>query len=220
MRSALQTIAGKAGPVILILSLFLFFGCNYSNKNSELPVVMTEERLNQLALESNYQSVNAKVITGQCLNCHAEATGNKGNLNLESYENIRANLNQIIYRVLEVRDMPQGGLSFSDYSLMEVWLNAGAPEKNTQSISSNLKGPFNWLVIREQILKRNCLDCHSSLAPEAGLDLSDYDQFKINYAKIFDRTFVKQDMPPEPYDGLNTLEKQALLKWISQGFPK
>lgn len=181
---------------------------------------MTEEKLNQLALESNYESVNAKVISGQCLNCHSEASGNKGNLNLENYQNIRANLNQIMYRVLEVKDMPQGGLTVSDYALMEMWLTAGAPEKNTQGLMPSLKGPFNWLVIKDQILKRNCLDCHSSISPEAGLDLSDYDQFKNNYAKIFDRTFVKQDMPPEPYDGLNANEKQALLKWISQGFPK
>lgn len=213
MRSRLQTI-------ILVLSSLGLFACNYSTKNAEMPVQMTEEKLNQLALESNYESVNAKVISGQCLNCHSAAAGNKGNLNLESYQNIRANLNQIMYRVLEVKDMPQGGLAATDYALMEMWLTAGAPEKNTQGLMPVLKGPFNWLVIKDQILKRNCLDCHSSVSPEAGLDLSDYEQFKTNYAKIFDRMFVKQDMPPEPYDGLNASEKQAVLKWISQGFPK
>lgn len=213
MRNFVQTI-------ILVLISFVLFACNYSTKNAEMPVQMTEEKLNQLVLESNYESVNAKVISAQCLNCHSAATGNKGNLNLESYQNIRTNLNQIMYRVLEVKDMPQGGLSESDYALMEMWLTAGAPEKNTQGITPILKGPFSWLVIKDQILKRNCLDCHSSVSPEAGLDLSDYDQFKNNYAKIFDRTFVKQDMPPEPYDGLNANEKQAVLKWISQGFPK
>lgn len=222
MRSRLQTI-------ILILGSLELSACNYSTKNAEMPVQITEEKLNQLALESNYESINAKVISGQCLSCHSEASGNKGNLNLESYQNIRANLNQIMYRVLEVKDMPLGGLTASDYALMQMWLTAGAPEKNTQGLMPVLKGPFNWLVIKDQILKRNCLDCHSSadgrgggaeLPPEAGLDLSDYDQFKNNYAKIFDRTFVKQDMPPEPYDGLNANEKQAVLKWISQGFPK
>lgn len=214
MRSHLQTI------VVLLISLFSF-ACNYSNKKAELPVMLTEEKINQLALESNYQSVNAKVLSGQCLECHSAAGGNKGDLNLETYQSIRANLNQIIYRVLETKDMPAGGLTGTDYALMEMWLNSGAPEKNV--LTGNpviLKGPFNWLVIRDQLLKRNCLDCHSSISPEAGLDLSDYDQFKNNYAKIFDRTFVKQDMPPEPYDGLSVSEKQALLKWISQGFPK
>lgn len=220
MRSTLQTVVSKARPVILVLCSLAFFGCNYSNKNAEMPVVLTEEKLNQLALESNYQSVNEKVISSQCLGCHSVAGGNKGHLNLESYENIRANLNQIIYRVLEVKDMPQNGLGVSDMALMDMWLTSGAPEKNTQIVTPTLKGPFNWLVVRDQILKRNCLDCHSSTTPEAGLDLSDYDQFKNNYAKIFDRTFVKQDMPPEPYDGLSAIEKQALLKWISQGFPK
>ena len=213
MRSYLQT-------VILVVFSLLIFSCNYSTKNSELPVVMTEAKLDQLALESNYLSVNAKVISGQCLSCHSDATGNKGNLNLETYENIRAKLNQIMYRVLEVKDMPQGGLNETDYALMDMWLTSGAPEKNTGSATPSLKGPFNWTVIRDQVLKSNCLDCHSSVSPEAGLDLSDYDQFVNNYAKIFDRTFVKQDMPPEPYDGLTANEKQAVLKWISQGFPK
>lgn len=186
-----------------------------------MPLALTEERINQLALESNYDGVNAKVITGQCLQCHSKDGGNQGGLNLETYQNIRANLNQIMFRVLETKDMPRGGLTGADYALMEMWLQAGAPEKSSSvGFVPALKGPFNWLVVKEQILKRNCLDCHSSISPEAGLDLSDYDQFKNNYAKIFDRTFVKQDMPPEPYDGLNVNEKQALLKWISQGFPK
>ena len=186
-----------------------------------MPTQMTEETINQLALESNYESVNAKVLVSQCLDCHSNAGGNKGNLNLETYKNIRSNLNQIMYRVLETKDMPRGGLTGSDYALMEMWLQSGAPEKNTMSGPPVvLKGPFNWMLIRDQVLKRNCLDCHSSIAPEAGLDLSDYDQFKNNYAKIFDRTFVKQDMPPEPYDGLSVNERQAVLKWMSQGFPK
>jgi len=214
MRNYIQTV------IAIICSLGLF-ACNYSTKNTEMPAQLTEERINQLALESNYESVNAKVIIGQCLQCHSQAAGNAGNLNLETYQNIRANLNQIMYRVLETKDMPRGGLNGIDYALMEMWLQAGAPEKNTQTgPMPTLKGPLNWLAIRDQILKRNCLDCHSSVTPEAGLDLSDYDQFKNNYAKIFDRTFVKQDMPPEPYDGLNVGEKQAVLKWISQGFPK
>lgn len=186
-----------------------------------MPVTMTEERINQLALDSNYDSVNTKVLMGQCLQCHSKDGGDAGGLNLETYQNLRANLNQIMYRVLETKDMPRGGLTGSDFALMEMWLQLGAPEKNTlTSPLPVLKGPFNWLVIKEQILRRNCLDCHSSVTPEAGLDFSDYDQFRNNYAKIFDRTFVKQDMPPEPYDGLNVSEKQALLKWISQGFPK
>lgn len=214
MRNFIQTIS-------LIFCVLSLLACNYSNKNTEMPVAMTEERINQLALDSNYESVNAKVLSGQCLQCHSQAGGNAGNLNLETYQSIRTNLNQIMYRVLETKDMPRGGLAGADYALMEMWLQSGAPEKNTlTSPLPILKGPFNWLVIKEQILKRNCLDCHSSVTPEAGLDLSDYDQFKNNYAKIFDRTFVKQDMPPEPYDGLNVNEKQAVLKWISQGFPK
>ena len=214
MRSYIQA------AIILICS-FGPLACNYSNKNAELPAVLSEETINQLALDSNYESVNAKVITDQCLNCHSAAGGNKGDLNLETYQSIRANLNQIMYRVLETKDMPRNGLTGTDLALMEMWLTSGAPEKNTFTGSPVvLKGPFNWLVIRDQVLKRNCLDCHSSVTPEAGLDLSDYDQFKNNYAKIFDRTFVKQDMPPEPYDGLNISEKQAVMKWMSQGFPK
>ena len=214
MRSSVQKL-------VLSFCLLVFAGCNYSNKTAEMPVAMTEESINQLALESNYESVNAKVIIGQCLECHSNASGNKGNLNLETYQSIRANLNQIMYRVLETKDMPRGGLTGADYALMEMWLQAGAPEKNTLTGPPVvLKGPFNWMTIRDQVLMRNCLDCHSSVSPEAGLDLSDYDQFKNNYAKIFDRTFVKQDMPPEPYDGLNVNERQAVLKWMSQGFPK
>lgn len=214
--------------LILILISFIFSSCNYSTKTAEMPVALTEDKLNELALDSNYESVNAKVISAQCLNCHSAASGNKGNLNLESYQNIRTNLNQIMYRVLEAKDMPRGGLTGDSYALMDLWLSSGAPEKNTQGDSALvLKGPFNWLVIRDQILKKNCLDCHSSeiredgtSAAEASLNLSDYDQFKNNYAKIFDRTFVKQDMPPRPYDSLSANEKQALLKWISQGFPR
>ncbi len=194
--------------------------CNY-NKGVADPnaTILGEAEVSQMAIENNYASVQKQVLANQCLTCHADSTGNKGGLNLEGYSNIKANLNQIMYRVLETKDMPPAGLTGYSFQLMKLWLESGAPEQNVSNGAGQVfTGPLNWTRIKNEILAKNCLDCHQGQNPAANLDFSNLSTVKEKYAIFFDRVFVKQDMPPEPYSSLTVNEKQALMKWISQGF--
>lgn len=208
---------------IICLALLTLSSCNYYKNRGDqsLPNFDANTDVTALAVYNNYASINNLIISNQCLNCHSNATGNKGGLNIETYSNVKANLNQIMYRVLETKDMPPNGMSESQTNLFKFWLESGAPEFNTiVGPGTVIQGPLNWLKIKNQILAKNCLDCHSGEKADAGIDLSNLDIFKSNYAKIFDRVFVKQDMPMEPYGSLTIYERQALMKWMSQGFPQ
>ncbi len=217
----MRNCISKKINALIILSVLCLQSCNYRTVQGSSKKPITQEDVNVFELNNNYESVRDIVISRQCLQCHSGSGGNKGNLNLETYANIKNNLNQIIFRVLEKKDMPESGLSEADYQLIKLWLESGAPEKNNSNgVNKPITGPLDWTKIKNQILVKNCLDCHSGEKADANLDLSNLDNFKLNLTKIIERTIVKQDMPPEPYSALTSNQRQALLKWISQGFPQ
>jgi uncharacterized membrane protein len=219
MRNCLSKIINF--KVYILFFLITAQSCNYRTVQGSSQNTTAQDEINVFELSNNYESVQQIVISKQCLQCHSESGGNKGNLNLETYSSIRNNLNQIMFRVIEKNDMPEGGLSQADYQLMKLWIESGAPEKNTANGANKpIAGPLDWIKIKNQILVKNCLDCHSGGNADANLDLSSAEAFKFNLTKIIERTVVKQDMPPEPYTALTANERQALLKWISQGFPQ
>lgn len=210
--------------VFILLSIVCLFSCNYNRTKAASEQSARELTAEQLdfASQVNYKSVNAQIIAPQCLNCHSNATGNKGGLNLETLDAIKAKMNQVYYRTIETKDMPpERPLSEGALELLKSWIEAGAPENNVGKPGApEIRGPYTWMKIRDQILNSNCLDCHSGPDAEGKLDLASYDTFKNQWSQIFDRTFVKQDMPPQPYPSLSPNEKFALLKWISQGMPQ
>jgi uncharacterized membrane protein len=63
------------------------------------------------------------------------------------------------------------------------------------------------------------LDCHSQPQPQGNLDLTSYPESKEKAAKIFDRVFIRQDMPVEPYPALSPKERKTLLNWFNMGMP-
>lgn len=207
---------------IILLFVNLVFSCNYyKNSGSQVVPQINSEDVTTLAIYNNYASINTFVLSNQCLSCHSEASGNKGGLNLETYIQIKSNLNQIMYRVLETKDMPPNPLPETQFNLLKYWLESGAPEHNTTNgPEASIQGPLNWFKIKNQILVKNCLECHQGEKAEANLDLSQLENFKNNADKIFNRVFIKQDMPPQIFATLSQNEKQAMMKWISQGFPQ
>lgn len=203
-----------SGVLIIYLGSVLS-GCSYNVSKEKASV---EANLKMQSV-SDYQSVRNFILGPQCLNCHSQASGNRGGLNLESYEAVKLKLNQIYYRSIEVKDMPPGGLDKNSYEGLKNWIENGAQQQaSVQSL--NLKGPLAWQELKTQIFQYKCLECHSSPNPEGKLDLSEYQVFKDNINTIFDHVFVKQDMPMAPYPSLSLSEKNAILKWISQGMPQ
>lgn len=199
---------------ILLVGIFLS-GCSYNVSKEKA----SEEANLKMQSVSDYQSVRKLILAPQCLNCHSNAAGNRGGLNLESYESVKLKLNQIYYRSIEVKDMPPGGLDKNSFEALKGWIENGAQQQaSVQTL--NLKGAVGWQELKSQVFQYKCLECHSAPNPEGKLDLSEYQVFKDNINSVFDHVFVKQDMPMAPYPSLSLSEKNAILKWISQGMPQ
>lgn len=201
----------------LTISLLSFFGCNYNHVKSSTAQSMNEPVLTSLSLE--FSSVQNNVFATQCLRCHSSASGNQGGLNLEGYPQIRANMNKIYYRSIEKKDMPPNPLSTQQYTLLKSWLEAGAPEKDSGQNLGPIQGPITWLVIKRQVLGASCLDCHSGANADGNLNLDSAEVVRKNITQIFDSALIKQTMPIQPYPTMSEAQKQALMKWISQGMP-
>jgi len=206
----------------LWLSILTFVcSCNYNNVHGEAPPKGGDTNNVSALSNLDYASVQATVIGPQCLRCHSSAGGAKGGLSLETYQQVRASMNQMYYRAIEKRDMPDAGLPQNQYDLLKAWIEAGAPEKNIGGkASAPIKGAITWKVIREQVFAASCLDCHAGSKPDAGLDLENIEAVRKNINGIFDSAIVKQTMPLEPYAAMSDSHKQALMKWISQGMPE
>ncbi len=201
----------------IFFASFFFFSCNYNHAKN---TAQQASGVSQLSAQSfDFATVQSNVIAPQCLRCHSAAGGNQGGLSLESYQLIRANLNKIYYRSIEKKDMPPTSLTSDQFSLLKSWIEAGAPEKNNGVNVGPIQGPITWLVIKKQVLGASCLDCHSGTNSEGHLQLDSADEVRKNINAIFDSAIVKQTMPLEPYPAMSDGQKQALMKWISQGMP-
>ena len=211
--------------VALSLLLFLLVACNYNyakngaGAGGRNPFGKLEE--GQIP---DYAAVQFLVIGPRCLSCHSNQAGNKGNLNLETYRQLRANLANVTYRTLEAKNMPAEGLSESERRVLELWFDAGAPEKiigGGEKPDPDLdRGPNDWNKIKSKIFTPKCSACHAEENPEKGLNLSDLPMVKAKAGEIFRRTIIDQDMPKAPYPALTPRERRVLLKWFDSGMPE
>lgn len=205
---------------LFLYSYFLSFylmSCNYNHiKTTDDSKSPTSAQI-QSALSSDFSSIYNSVLATECLTCHSSAAGSKGGLNLETYEQVRSQIEKIYYRSIEKKDMPAGGLGIEKLTLLKNWIDQGAPLKSTGQSNQIISRPIDWLTIKKKVLGASCLDCHSGEAASAGVDLSQYDIVKTNINTIFETVFINKKMPLQPYPNLTESQKMALLKWISQG---
>lgn len=85
---------------------------------------------NGKTVELTYQNVLTLVLTNKCLNCHSEKGGNRGELNLEGYQNI-FNIREKIREQVLSKKMPKrsaGSLTDEQMKLVVDWIDAGAKE--------------------------------------------------------------------------------------------
>jgi uncharacterized membrane protein len=208
--------------ILFFISLISFLmGCNFNHIKNEgsQAAAGSDPRVGVSALSLDYASLQAAVFTPNCLQCHSAAGGNQGGLSLESYPQVRANLNKIYYRSVEIRDMPPSALPSGQLELLKTWIEAGAPLKNTGKNTGPIRGPITWDVIKKQVLGTSCLDCHSGVHPDGDLNFESLEDVRENITAIFESAVIKQTMPLEPYSAMSEVEKQTLMKWISQGMP-
>lgn len=171
-----------------------------------------------------FQTIQAQVLSSSCVSCHSNSGGNAGGTNLETYGAVRAALARVEDRALGRQDMPPGRpLSARAARILKAWIDAGAPELASAVQESGdpelEKGPVTFAKLRDKVFARRCLDCHGPVAPQGGLDLTSAAQTRERATVIFDRVYVRRDMPTADYPALTPAERRALLQWFEKGMP-
>lgn len=80
----------------------------------------------------SYEMVHINVIQPRCLNCHSEAAGNRGDVNLETYENVAA-LSSVIEEEIKSGSMPRPKnkpLTPEQKEMILKWIANGSPKTN------------------------------------------------------------------------------------------
>ena len=79
--------------------------------------------------ELSYQNILATVLIPKCLKCHSEKGGNRGDLNLESYQNVFNNRDEIRNQIV-LGKMPKKSTPMTEkqIALIVSWIDAGANE--------------------------------------------------------------------------------------------
>lgn len=138
-------------------------GCSYSIQKTELPAVPPSSSF--LSSELTYASVYTKVLRPSCVSCH----GNSGGVNLESYQQIKANLSKIFQSTIAERKMPKSPnppLTAQQLGLLNAWIEAGAPELFDGSNEPPIPAlEATFASIKTNILEPKCLSCHSPGKP-------------------------------------------------------
>jgi uncharacterized membrane protein len=80
-----------------------------------------------------YQRVKATTFAPRCIRCHSVAGGDKGDINLENYANVLANLREVETAVLVDETMPpRGPLPDDEKAALRAWIDSvAAPAAKT-----------------------------------------------------------------------------------------
>lgn len=130
----------------------------------------------------DYAFVSDKVFSPHCVRCHNIASGNKGGVNLETYENVIANLQAIEDTALIEKSMPPsragGPLGEYEQNVLKLWLDSGAPRDAHSGPANPTPAPTpmepveepstgaaplvepRWDSIYTHIIEPKCVSCH------------------------------------------------------------
>ena len=84
-----------------------------------------------------FADIRAQILEPKCLSCHSAAGGNRGGVNLESFENTKAQLTRVKFTIENglMPKAPVPPLSQDQKNIFASWLNQGAP-KDQQSLQN------------------------------------------------------------------------------------
>jgi uncharacterized membrane protein len=216
--------------------LFIFLmsflnGCNYlvSQGKAADPAGATSQ--GQKA-EVGFQMVFQKVIGPRCTECHSDRAGNLGAVNLETYANTLALLQEIRDDIMTSR-MPKNRppLNAEEKQMLLAWIDAGGPLEAPGSAGEPVPNPtptpapvpsepemLNYQLVDQQVLRPRCIGCHSEAGGNrGGINLESFENVFKEKGFIKDAV-VSGVMPPRR--PLSDEQKRVLLNWIDQGAPK
>ena len=150
--------------LFISLSLFLVAGlvssCNYTRLKDGPDSVQNfgEVSLEEKATMMNFKFINSKILEAKCTSCH----GTSGNINLESYDSVKANLAKIQTSVFVEQSMPKrGSLTPEEKRLLWNWIKIGAPQESSEPPPAEDPLIATYESIRTHIIEPKCLTCHS-----------------------------------------------------------
>lgn len=227
-----------------LITAVLLAGCSLRKSNPldlthphdiEVPALSAEQ--------ITFKVVESQVLKDHCVSCHSEKSGNKGGVNLETYENVLKDVQSIRAEVLS-KSMPPSRfenlkLSEAQIKLVIDWIDNGAKENDTDQgaidqppvivtppptttppvVNPPVTEDVVFADILEKIFKPNCVKCHSDATRNRGdVNLETYANVISALSDI--KSDVETDqMPPKPPRGtpLTDEQKKMLFDWIEKG---
>ena len=201
-------------------------GCQFLYQKKQMP----NQSLPKIdAKLISYRTVNERVfIPAKCIACH----GVSGGVNLETYKSVIQNLNKIERTAIQERTMPKdGSLSESQRSLLEAWIQAGAPEMAADTETPEAVLTATYSSIRKQIFEKRCLTCHAENGNAHQVPLIPYSELLNSPRELVIpgnaeesglmisilREDDKRMPPPTVGNRLTEMETEAIRKWIADG---
>ncbi|MBN8538938.1 MAG: hypothetical protein J0L82_01025 [Deltaproteobacteria bacterium] len=220
--------------VFRALSLMLVAGligaCNYTRLKEGADTVQNfgDVSPSEKATMMNYRFINSRILEAKCTSCH----GNSGDVNLESYELVKANLSKIQTAVFVEQTMPKrGALTLEEKRLLWNWINMGAPLESAESPPEEEPLIATYESIRSHIIEPKCITCHNPMGTgnKVGLDKESLlnSPLELVLPGSADESGLiialerKDDkrMPPakEGYSALKPEVIQVIREWINNG---
>ncbi len=166
---------------------FLFLGlggslaaCSYRvEKNNDLNGEIRPSA--ELISRVSFNDVYTRVLQPKCISCH----GISGGVNLETYANARTFLSSIHRSTVIERRMPMApvpALNREELELVAAWVEAGGPEFPLNGAPTEPLPPTpvlepTFASIKELIVDRKCLQCHSPGGKAERVPLTKLDDF-------------------------------------------
>lgn len=199
------------------LVLLTLGGCNLSDSKSPLLFKEIFSGIQPLPTNgiSNFEQINSLILTPKCLSCHSSAGGDAGGLNLETYENVLANLSFIKSEV-QADTMPKNKtkLNANEKALLFKWIDAGGPKEETTTPPSEI---ITYDTVKEKVLAPRCIGCHSDEGGNRGdVNLETYENV-LSFASLIESEIISGSMPRPRNKPLSSEQKTLILKWIKDG---
>ena len=214
-------------------------GCNYSLSKTPLNFQQGAGAFETLPPGTlvSYSVIASSIMQPKCLECHSSAGGDAGGINLETYENVTANLG-IIRSEVASDSMPKNRskLSANQKAILFTWIDAGGPLTSTPVVSKPPVEPptnpptppttppevefISYEMVNTKVIQPRCLGCHSEAGGNRGdVNLETYENVAALAATI--EVEIKSGSMPRPKNKPLTAEqKELILKWIANGAPK
>lgn len=216
--------------IALLLTASLLNACHYRNQKNEENLNQGNGAAGGSTTVPGFATIQSQILAPRCYECHSSSGGNRGGINLESYQTVK-NMARAVLASVNNNSMPlnRSPLTTAQKQLLASWVSAGSPENPLQtSPGSPAPAPddipgdgvepnLDWLTVRTLVIEASCLGCHSSPNNRGGVNLETY---RNAYDEIEDIEEAIREGSMPPRGPLSDQQKKLILEWIKAGAPE